>query len=65
MEYRATGPLLQTFHVTYQVMLARDLTIDTMFVDLGYNHHLLHHRYLGVCDSLSWCPRHQLFSLAL
>jgi hypothetical protein len=36
MEYRAFGPLLQTFHVTYQVMLARDLTVDTMFVDLGH-----------------------------
>jgi hypothetical protein len=36
MEYRASGPLLQLYHVTYKVTLALDLAVDTMFVDLGH-----------------------------
>jgi hypothetical protein len=36
MEYRASGPLLQLYHVTYQVTLAHDLAIDTMFINLGH-----------------------------
>jgi hypothetical protein len=62
MEYRASGPLLQLYHVTHQVTLARDLAIDTMFADLGYIIIIIATSGLATCfglrDSHPW-PLHR------